>query len=103
MPGYDFAGRLQADAETLARCRDVLRSEPACAAGLNDLRFCAHKLAGAAGVFGYDAVSAAAAAVEEAVDDVLGGEASGDVARRLDALIACIEQENASPREPCWI
>jgi HPt (histidine-containing phosphotransfer) domain-containing protein len=93
---YDFTVRLRTDARTLARCRDVLRGEPRSAVGLNELRSCSHKLAGAAGIFGYEAVSSAAAAVENAVDDLLDRRAPDRVATLLDALLQCIEESSRS-------
>jgi HPt (histidine-containing phosphotransfer) domain-containing protein len=89
---YDFTERLRADAETLARCRDALARAPSSAEALHALHACSHKLSGAAGVFGYAAVSSAAAAVEQAVEARLEGSAQDAVATRLDALLGCIEQ-----------
>jgi HPt (histidine-containing phosphotransfer) domain-containing protein len=97
---YDFTERLRADAKTLARCRDTLEVEPQSTGILNELRACSHKLAGAAGVFGYAAVSAAAAAVEQAVEDRLEGGPRHEVATRLDALLLCIGQESLRADKP---
>jgi len=85
--GYDFAQRLRRDAETLASFRARL-AEPAAP---QELQSFAHKLAGAAGIFDFAAVSDKAAALENAVIDMRAGRGAPNlVAASLDALIDCI-------------
>jgi HPt (histidine-containing phosphotransfer) domain-containing protein len=97
---YDFTERLRNDAETLTKCREKLGCASSSSDALNELRVCAHKLAGAAGVFGYAAVSAAAAALEQAVESRVEAGAQDEIATRLDALLACIEQA-CLPADEC--
>jgi len=57
------------------------------------LQSCVHKLAGAAGVFNFQAVSHSAAALEEAIIARGDGRGSADaIAANLDALLDCIER-----------
>jgi CheY-like chemotaxis protein len=86
---YDFHERLRRDAATLAAFRGRLAgvAPPA------ELQSCAHKLAGAAAVFNFRAVSAQAAALEEAIIAARAGAGAPDaVAARLDALLESIER-----------
>jgi CheY-like chemotaxis protein len=86
--GYNFHERLRRDAAALAAFREGLAG-----AAPDELQSCAHKLAGAAAVFNFRAVSAQAAALEEAIIAARAGSGAPDtVAARLDALIACIER-----------
>ena len=63
------------------------------------LRLCAHQLAGAAGVFDFPAVSAAASALEETIIKRVAGKCEpGAVKIRLEALLECIWR--ASARRP---
>jgi HPt (histidine-containing phosphotransfer) domain-containing protein len=58
------------------------------------LQSCVHKLAGAAGVFEFQAVSSSASALEEAIIERGAGRDTPDkVLSNLDALLACIERE----------
>ena len=95
--GYDFSQRLRRDAATLASFRlrlgDVALSK--------ELQTFAHKLAGAAGVFNVRAVSAAAAALEEAIIDARAGRGPpGHIADHLDALLEFIERATLGELEP---
>jgi CheY-like chemotaxis protein len=86
---YDFHDRLRRDAATLA----ALRARVAGAVLPDELQFCAHKLAGAAAVFNFRAVSVQAAALEEAIIAARAGAGAPEtVAAKLDALIECIER-----------
>lgn len=89
-----FRERLRADVATLIRCRATLRSDSTSSSTLAELQSCAHKLAGAAGMYGFEKVSSAASALE---DSIIGRRfASGapeGVETDLDALIDCIERE----------
>jgi CheY-like chemotaxis protein len=87
--GYDFAQRLRRDAATLAAFRPRLGQEPA----PDELKSLVHKLAGAAGVFNFAAVSAAAAALEDAIIGARDGRcAAHTVAANFDSLLASIAQ-----------
>lgn len=90
--GYDFAERLRADAVALAAFRNKLRTD-ACAVP-DGLQSCAHKLAGAAGVFHLKAVSRSASALEEAIIEQRAGRGAPEaIAANLDALLDCIQRE----------
>jgi len=91
--GYDFAERLRADAATLATFRAKLRDEKD-AVVPDGLQSCVHKLAGAAGVFEFLAVSSSASALENAIIERRAGKgAPGKVESNLDALLECIGRE----------
>jgi two-component system OmpR family response regulator len=94
--GYDFYERLRRDAATLAAFRGQLNAAPPA-----ELQSFAHKLAGAAGVFNYRAVSAQASALEDAIIAVRAGCGAREaVAAKLDALLECIERASLSQLEP---
>lgn len=87
--GQDFHERLRRDAATLASFRRRLDE----AALSEELQTFAHKLAGAAGIYNFRAVSAQAAALENAVRAARAGRGAREtVAAELDALIDCIAQ-----------
>ena len=93
-PGYDFGGRLRADAATLATFRAQLKDGPEARLVPEGLLSCVHKLAGAAGVFDFQAVSATASALEDAIIESRDGRGTaGMVEANLDALLECIERE----------
>jgi CheY-like chemotaxis protein len=84
----DFAKRLRADGTTLAMLRVKLKSDSRSPLVLESLQACAHKLAGAAGVYDYQATSHAAAALEQAaVARRAGADNPGLVETNLDALL----------------
>jgi CheY-like chemotaxis protein len=95
--GYDFAERLRTDAAMLATFRKKLRDDNGGdhAAPLPDgLQSCVHKLAGAAGVFQFQAVSSSASALEEAIIERRAGKGRpGKIESNLDALLECIGRE----------
>ena len=90
-----FSNRLHRDATQLAILRNDLRDEPESSSGVRkDLLSCAHKLAGAAGIFGFHAVSCRASALEESILEELAGHGNaGKVQVDLDALLACIGRQ----------
>lgn len=89
----EFADRLRRDRASLLKWQAMLRSGAAPASALRDLESCAHKLAGAAGLFGFDRVSRSASALEEAiVDRPPGGDIPDDIEGALDALVGWIEE-----------
>ncbi|MDO9411237.1 MAG: response regulator [Pseudolabrys sp.] len=84
LPAYDFAARMHADAASLREFRQQLAGGSAIAA----LNNCAHRLAGAAGIYGFGTVSAAASAVEQRIASHRAGNGSlGDVDHALEHLI----------------
>jgi HPt (histidine-containing phosphotransfer) domain-containing protein len=92
--GYDFGERLRSDAVTLMAFRAKLREAPNAAPVPDGLQSCVHKLAGAAGVFEFKAVSNSASALEDAIiERSAGRDTPGKVETNLDALLACIERE----------
>ncbi len=89
-----FTKRLRNDATTLSAFREKLRSESGSSVVLNNLQFCVHKLAGAAGVFDYHAVSTMASTLEESIiENGSSWDRSGRIEANLDALIECIARE----------
>jgi CheY-like chemotaxis protein len=96
-----FRERLRADRTTLSRCRETLRGDSTSSGTLVELLSCAHKLAGAAGIFGFQKVSSAAAALEERIAEGYSARnTSATIGSDLDALVDCIEREQLlwSPR-----
>jgi two-component system OmpR family response regulator len=91
-----FRERLRADRSTLSRCRETLRRDSTSAGTLEELLSCTHKLAGAAGIFGFQEVSSAASALEECMTGRRSGrEPSASIESGLDALVDCIGCEEA--------
>jgi CheY-like chemotaxis protein len=90
--GYNFTQRLRTDAATLASFRDRLRNGADSSFVPDEFQSFVHKLAGAAGVFDFQAVSTTAALLEDAIIEQRAGRgAPGTVETNLDALLACIE------------
>ncbi len=88
-----FIKRLRTDAAVLAQCRGDLADAATSTAALEQIKTFAHALAGAAGIFGFQQVTVAAAALEKITAEKLGGAgAPGGVEHSLGALLACIEQ-----------
>lgn len=85
--GYDFSQRLRRDAAALAAFRPRVTEADA----PEELESFAHKLAGAAGIFNFGAVSSKASALETAIIDMRAGRGAAEaVAANLDALLDCI-------------
>ena len=92
--GYDFSDRLRTDAAMLVAFRAKLRDGADPSLVPDGLQSCVHKLAGAAGVFNFQAISSSASALEEAIIARGDGRGGADaVAANLDALLECIERE----------
>jgi two-component system, OmpR family, response regulator len=88
--GFDFAQRLHRDAATLLAFRRQLQRDHALP---EELQMFVHKLAGAAGIFNFGAVSAKAAQLESAIIENRAGRiASPAVAYQLDALLETMDQ-----------
>jgi CheY-like chemotaxis protein/HPt (histidine-containing phosphotransfer) domain-containing protein len=91
--GCDFAQRMRSDAATLGTFREQLRSDSDSTSVLEGLQSCVHKLAGAAGIFGFQAVSCTASTLEDSIKERLSGKGpSGGTEAGLDALLECIER-----------
>jgi HPt (histidine-containing phosphotransfer) domain-containing protein len=59
-----------------------------------DLLSCSHKLAGAAGIFGFQAVSRGASTLEESILAQRAGFGTpGKIEVELDALLECLERQ----------
>ncbi len=92
----DYLERLQTTVARLIALRAALRDEPSSPAVLDDLRTVAHRTAGSAGLYGFDAVSAAAARLEDSIIARRAGEdAGGRVDADLVALLSVIGREHA--------
>lgn len=92
--GCDFSERLRTDAAMPVAFRAKLRHGADATLGSDGLQSCVHKLAGAAGVFSFQAISSSASALEEAIIERGDGRGGADaIAVNLDALLECIERE----------
>jgi CheY-like chemotaxis protein len=90
--GFNFTERLRRDATTLAVFRDKLRNGADASFASDEFQSFVHKLAGAAGVFGFQAVSTTAASLEDAIVERRAGRgAAKTIEANLDALLACVE------------
>lgn len=90
--GSDFVKRLHRDAAALATFRMKLQSDADAEDVLESLQACAHKLAGAAGVFSFQAISQFSATLEQAVIDRRAGKGNArQVETAIEALVAQIE------------
>jgi CheY-like chemotaxis protein/HPt (histidine-containing phosphotransfer) domain-containing protein len=94
---HGFFQSMRTEAAKLKKLREELLGGPSSSGLFDNLRSCAHKLAGSAGVFGFREISDLASSLEEAL---LGKRAEqiifADVAVKLDALLARIEREAPS-------
>ncbi len=98
--GFDFTDRLRNDAARLASFRDDLRDGAHKPPAPEELQSFVHKLAGAAGVFNYRAVSAKASALEDCIIAQHAGRGAPEaVAAHLDALLATIGQASSNTPE----
>jgi len=94
--GDGFVERMRADATLLSTSREALRRDPTSPVELELVQSCVHRLAGAAGVFGFDSVSYASSILEEAIIERRAGRgAPGGVETSFDALMKCVEREIA--------
>jgi CheY-like chemotaxis protein len=90
--GYNFTQRLRSDATTLVAFRNKLRNGADSTFVPDEFQSFVHKLAGAAGIFNYPAVSTQAASLEEAIIERRAGRgAPAIVEANLDALLTTIE------------
>jgi CheY-like chemotaxis protein len=98
-----FRERLRADGSTLSKCRETLRHDSISPGTLEEVLSCAHKLAGAAGIFGFPKVSSAASALEECITGRRSGRepSTASIESGLDALVDCISREGSLPTLVC--
>jgi CheY-like chemotaxis protein len=89
-----FTKRLRADAAVLTQCRADLVDASATSAALGQIRMFAHALAGAAGIFGFQQITVAAAALERTTRKRMQEGAGIGVEDALDALLADIERSH---------
>jgi CheY-like chemotaxis protein len=90
--GFNFSQRLRKDLGTLASFRDRLRNGTDACFVPDEFQTLVHKLAGAAGIFNFKAVSSSAASLEDAIiEQRTGRGAPGTVEANLDMLLATIE------------
>ncbi|MGB3899242.1 MAG: Hpt domain-containing protein [Mesorhizobium sp.] len=93
-----FPARLAADRAALAGHADALATldAEARAGRLKDVATLAHRLGGAAGTFGYGAISSAALALEDVILERRPGEdrtaAHERVQRAIDALLRALDE-----------
>jgi CheY-like chemotaxis protein/HPt (histidine-containing phosphotransfer) domain-containing protein len=86
---HGFAQRLQLDKDKLTGCRSSLGQERESTAVLENIKSCAHALAGSAGIFGYAELGRNAGELEEAVISKLDGTGEvASIAVALDRLLA---------------
>jgi len=90
--GYNFTQRLRGDAATLTVFRDKLRKGADSSFVTDEFQSFVHKLAGAAGIFNYPAVSTQAASLEEAIIERRAGRGCPAIVEtNLDALLTTIQ------------
>jgi CheY-like chemotaxis protein len=87
-----FLKRLRADAMALATRRRELAEQTPPDAALEQVRGFAHALAGSAGIFGFQQIGSAAAALEKVIDGPPPGTQEA-VEHALDSLLAYIDDE----------
>jgi HPt (histidine-containing phosphotransfer) domain-containing protein len=91
LPDVEIRDRFREDAVLLRELREPFES----GAAPDGLRHVAHKLVGVAGIYGFAAISAAAAAVERALKHAVHDPASRpDVVSRLDDLLDLLDQNS---------
>ncbi|MGY4308074.1 DNA-binding response OmpR family regulator [Bradyrhizobium sp. USDA 4369] len=85
----EFLLRVRRDAELLSNHSQMLEDEGRVSYLLDQIRLTAHALSGASGIYGFTALSEAAADLEDAVVAEIRGEAHGaDTDRALKSLIS---------------
>lgn len=98
--GDHFQTRMRSDAAALTEYKRTLTLDPTSAVTLAGIQSQAHKLAGAAGIFGFHSVSLEASSLEKSVAEGLAGRGGpGAIAGCLDSLLACLDREHSECRE----
>jgi CheY-like chemotaxis protein/HPt (histidine-containing phosphotransfer) domain-containing protein len=91
-----FRTRLRSDALKLEALRASLRSGATAASDLDELQTVAHKLVGAAGIFGFEHVSHSASALEQSIVEIRRGRGTPEnVESDVGALVDVIERGGA--------
>jgi len=96
---HEFLQRVDGDLIAMAAHWSTMEDGTDVSSSLAGIRNIAHKLAGAGGIFGFDEISEAAAALEEAV--IHGCDGSGTVSEigsALDRVTACAETKRVGQR-----
>ncbi len=94
--GDYFLERLRSSSITLSQYRLSLSRDPKSSVTLEELQSHVHKLAGAAGVFGFPTVSLEASLLEESIIDKSTGRGKpGAIEAHLDSLLVCLECEQS--------
>jgi CheY-like chemotaxis protein/HPt (histidine-containing phosphotransfer) domain-containing protein len=96
---HEFLQRVDGDLVTMAGHWSTMEDGTDVSSSLAGIRNIAHKLAGAGGIFGFDEISEAAAALEEAV--INGCDGSGtvsEIASALDRVTACAETKRVGQK-----
>jgi len=97
---HDFGKRLLADAAALAALGQLLSENPQSDVLSERLQTCAHKLAGAAGVFNLPDISGKASSLEESVIEWRAGRGPGETVKtNLDALLRALDANHGASRK----
>jgi CheY-like chemotaxis protein len=97
----EFLRRVSSDAATMTWQRRAIESATASPDVLANIQDIAHRLAGAAGIYGFPAIGDAAAMLEEAAVAALKSPGSNDgVTYALDCVLARITADGISPKSP---
>jgi CheY-like chemotaxis protein len=95
----EFLRRVDGDLVVLAKHWSALEKKASVPSSLAGIRSIAHGLAGAGGIFGHDAISDAAAALEEAVIRENGDPRSmSKIGSALERLVACVDTNGNRPK-----
>jgi CheY-like chemotaxis protein len=96
---HEFLQRVDGDLVAMAGHWSAMEDGTDVSSSLAGIRNIAHKLAGAGGIFGFDEISEAAAALEEAVINGCDGSGSvSEIAAALDRVTVCAETERVGQK-----
>lgn len=94
---HDFGKRLLADANALTSIGKLLSQNPQSDVLSERLQTCAHRLAGAAGVFNLPDISGKASALEESVIEKRAGRCPSETVKaNLDTLLRALDARNGA-------
>ncbi len=95
---HSFFQRLQTETAALAQCAEKLVDDPPSMEALDELQSRVHKLAGAAGVFGFKDISAASSQLEQTVIGFRSGDLPTEkIITDLGALRLCLDRVRREP------
>jgi CheY-like chemotaxis protein len=98
----EFDERLRMDLVILARCCAGLKNDQMSLIIMEELQTCAHKLAGAAGILGYQKLSDAASRLEETVIAMRSGQGQAEIAEaHLNVLVDLINGRRPDVQMTC--